>query len=80
MREEIPAPVLMVAATLLFATMGMFVASVDYSTGEIVFYRGVVGTAIVILLTQWRGKTLRTSLPWMHLGRRWMRASPGRLA
>ena len=36
----------MIAATLLFATMSMCVkfASESYSTGEIVFYRGIVGT------------------------------------
>ena len=45
-RPQIPAPLLMVAATLLFATMSMCVkiASEDYSVGEIVFYRGVDGS------------------------------------
>ncbi|SEL53492.1 DMT family transporter [Nitrosovibrio tenuis] len=61
----------MIAATLLFATMSMCVkfASADYSTGEIVFYRGIVGAAIMILLTRIRGETLRTRLPVMHFWR-----------
>lgn len=69
--EKLPASVLMVAATLLFATMGMCVkfASAEYSTGEIVFYRGVVGAAMMLLLTKTHGLTLRTSLPSMHFWR-----------
>jgi S-adenosylmethionine uptake transporter len=61
----------MIGATLLFATMSMCVkvASVDYSIGEIVFYRGVVGALLMALLTQVRGGTLCTSLPGMHFWR-----------
>ena len=61
----------MIGATLLFATMSMCVkvASVDYSIGEIVFYRGVVGALLMAPLTQVRGGTLRTSLPAMHFWR-----------
>ena len=64
-------PMLMIAATLLFATMGMCVkfASADYSTAEIVFYRGVIGTAAMILLTRAHGQTLRTRMPAMHFWR-----------
>ncbi|MEO8992880.1 MAG: DMT family transporter [Nitrosospira sp.] len=64
-------PMLMIAATLLFATMGMCVkfASADYSTAEMVFYRGVIGAAIMILLARARGQTLRTRLPAMHFRR-----------
>ena len=48
------APLLMVASTLLFATMGMCVkfVSAEYSTGEIVFYRGVVGAAMMVMLVE----------------------------
>src|SRR5690242_3845889 len=70
-RPQIPAPLLMVAATLLFATMSMCVkiASEDYSVGEIVFYRGVMGAFMMILLARVHGRTLRTSLPSMHFWR-----------
>jgi S-adenosylmethionine uptake transporter len=71
MKQKISAPILMIGATLLFATMSMCVkvASVDYSIGEIVFYRGVVGALLMALLTQVRGGTLCTSLPAMHFWR-----------
>ena len=41
----LPPSLLMVAATLLFATMGVCVklASAQYAVGEIVFYRGLIG-------------------------------------
>ena len=70
-RPQIPAPLLMVAATLLFATMSMCVkiASEDYSVGEIVFYRGVMGAFMMILLARVHGRTLRTGLPSMHFWR-----------
>jgi S-adenosylmethionine uptake transporter len=47
-----PAAALMILATLLFATMGVTVklASALYSTGEIVFYRGLVGAITMALL------------------------------
>lgn len=62
---------LVIVATVLFATMGMAVkfASANYGTGEIVFYRGIVGVAIMVLLMQRRGVTLRTGLPAMHFRR-----------
>lgn len=44
-------------------------ASVDYSTGEIVFYRGVVGALLMASLAGVRGGTLRTSQPAMHVWR-----------
>jgi drug/metabolite transporter (DMT)-like permease len=44
-------------------------ASMDYSTAEIVFYRGVIGTAAMILLTRTHGQTLRTRLAAMHFRR-----------
>lgn len=62
---------LMIGATLLFATMGMCVKflSADYGTGEIVFYRGIVGAAMIGLITRVSGETLRTNLPAMHAWR-----------
>ena len=48
-RENRPvsAPWLIVVASFLFATMGVCVklASAEYSSGEIVFYRGLTGLA-----------------------------------
>ncbi|ODT62471.1 MAG: hypothetical protein ABS69_22665 [Nitrosomonadales bacterium SCN 54-20] len=68
---EIPASVLMIAATLLFATMSMCVklASAEYGTGEMVFYRGLIGAVIVSMLARRRGITLRTSVPALHFWR-----------
>lgn len=68
---KISAPLLMVAATLLFATMSMCVkiASEDYSVGEIVFYRGAVGALMMMLLAGVHGRTLRTRVPAMHFWR-----------
>lgn len=61
----------MVAATLLFATMGMCVklASEFYAASEIVMYRGLVGTAMMALLSHRQGISLKTRLPGMHLWR-----------
>ncbi|MBT9502817.1 MAG: DMT family transporter [Burkholderiaceae bacterium] len=66
-----PASLLMVLATLLFATMGVCVklASDEYGAGEIVFYRGLVGVAIVVALSRWQGQSLRTAVPGMHFWR-----------
>lgn len=61
----------MVSASFLFALMGVCVklASAHYGTGEIVFYRGVIG-ALVMGLHTWRlGDTLRTRVPAMHFWR-----------
>jgi S-adenosylmethionine uptake transporter len=70
-KEGVSAPLLMIASTMLFATMGMCVklAAVEYSTGEIVFYRGVIGAAMMIMLTQARGGSFRTAMPAMHFWR-----------
>lgn len=66
-----PASFLMVAATFLFATMGVCVklASELYDAGEIVMYRGLVGVTMLGLLTLARGQTLRTAVPAMHFWR-----------
>ncbi|HEY8876374.1 MAG TPA: DMT family transporter [Roseateles sp.] len=66
-----PAPLLMVAATLLFATMGVCVklASEFYAASEIVMYRGLVGSLMMALLSHRAGISLKTRLPGMHLWR-----------
>ena len=65
------APVLMVLASLLFATMGVCVklASAQYHTGEIVFYRGLIGALFIAGMTRVRGGTLKTAVPGMHFWR-----------
>jgi drug/metabolite transporter (DMT)-like permease len=62
---------LMVCASLLFATMGVCIkfASVQYSPSEIVMYRGLVG---MVLMAVWAGlgtNSLRTPVPAMHFWR-----------
>lgn len=66
-----PAPLLMMAATLLFATMGVCVklASEFYAASEIVMYRGLVGSVMMALLARRQGVGLKTRLPGMHLWR-----------
>jgi len=66
-----PAPLLMVAATFLFATMGVCVklASEFYDASEIVMYRGIVGVLMMGLVCLMRGQTLRTKVPAMHFWR-----------
>jgi len=65
------ATVLMLIASLLFATMGVCVklASARYGAGEIVFYRGVIGALFIAGLTALRGGELRTRVPGMHFWR-----------
>jgi drug/metabolite transporter (DMT)-like permease len=65
------APLLMVLATFLFATMGVCVklASAHYGTGEIVFYRSITGMLVIGALARWRGVGLRTTRPAMHFWR-----------
>ncbi|SEL87946.1 S-adenosylmethionine uptake transporter [Roseateles sp. YR242] len=61
----------MVLATLLFATMGVCVklASAQYSAGEIVMYRGLVGTMFLFLVAKSQGLPLKTKVPAMHFWR-----------
>lgn len=65
------APLLMIVASFLFATMGVAVklASAHYSAGEIVMYRGMVGVVAIALLARSRGSSLRTPVPAMHFWR-----------
>jgi len=66
-----PAPLLMALSTLLFAAMGVCVkfASAHYATGEIVFYRGLVGALFMAALLRSGGHALRTPVPAMHFWR-----------
>ena len=68
---RISAPWLMVGASLCFAGMGVCVklSSAHHGLGQIVFVRGAVGALIMALLMRWRGATLRTPVPFMHLWR-----------
>jgi drug/metabolite transporter (DMT)-like permease len=61
----------MLGASLGFATMAVCVklASAQYSTGEIVFFRGVIGALTMAAVVHWQGGTLRTRVPAMHFWR-----------
>src|SRR2546425_7802730 len=65
------APLLMLAASFLFATMGVCVklASAYYAAGEIVFYRALMGALMMGFLARSRGISLRTAAPGMHFWR-----------
>jgi S-adenosylmethionine uptake transporter len=65
------APLLMICASFLFATMGVCVklASARYGAGEIVMYRGLVGVAGMALVARASGVSLRTRVPGMHAWR-----------
>ena len=65
------APWLVVLASFLFATMGVCVkfASSQYDAGEIVFYRGLTGTLMMLALARWRGGSVRTGVASMHFWR-----------
>ena len=65
------APLLMLAASFLFATMGVCVklASAHYAAGEIVFYRALTGALMMGFLSRSRGISLRTPVPGMHFWR-----------
>jgi drug/metabolite transporter (DMT)-like permease len=61
----------MVAASALFALMGMCVklASAHYPAPDLVLYRSLIGALIVTVLVRRRGGTLRTRVPMMHFWR-----------
>jgi drug/metabolite transporter (DMT)-like permease len=61
----------MLFASFAFAAMGAAVklASDFYSTSEIVMYRGLVGTIMLLLVVRQRGGTFRTTFPKEHLWR-----------
>lgn len=66
-----PAPLLMIAASFLFASMGVCVklATEFYSASEIVMYRGLVGVVLMALLARHQGLSLATPVPAMHFWR-----------
>jgi drug/metabolite transporter (DMT)-like permease len=66
-----PAPALMLCASLLFAVMGVCVkfASAQYSAGEMVFYRSLIGALFIFGLTRVRRVPLATAIPSMHFWR-----------
>ena len=61
----------MVLASFLFSTMGVCVklASAHYASGEIVFYRGLTGSLMMLAFARWQGGTVATRLPSMHFWR-----------
>jgi len=65
------ASLLIVAATFLFASMGVCVklASAYYDASEIVMYRSLIGVLVVGGTALAQGKSLRTSVPLKHFGR-----------
>jgi drug/metabolite transporter (DMT)-like permease len=64
-------PLLITLSSLLFASMGVCVklASVDYGTGEIVFYRGLLGALLMAGVARLQRGSLKTRLPGMHFWR-----------
>ncbi|MCV2349533.1 DMT family transporter [Paucibacter sp. Y2R2-4] len=65
------APLMMICATFLFASMGVCVklASAFYDAGEIVMYRGLIGAVLIGTFTLLRGQSLRTTVPALHFWR-----------
>lgn len=61
----------MVLASFFFATMGVGVkiASKDFSTFELVCYRGFISMLFMWLMMRARGVTLATKVPMMHVWR-----------
>ncbi len=66
-----PAPALMLCASLLFAVMGVCVkfALSLYGAGELVFYRSLIGALFIFGLTRFRRVSLDTPIPAMHFWR-----------
>lgn len=61
----------MLFAALLFAIMGACVklAATRYHVAEIVMYRSLIGCLGLAGWAHWRGHSLHTRLPWMHVRR-----------
>ncbi len=70
-RATLTAAWLIAGASLLFATMGVCVklASERYGATEIVFYRGLVGMAMIAVVARLQRQSLATPVPGMHLWR-----------
>jgi S-adenosylmethionine uptake transporter len=61
----------MVLAAFFFATMavGIKIASADFSTAELVFYRGLVSVVFMAVVMRTKKVPLITPVPWMHAWR-----------
>ncbi len=61
----------MVFASFMFAAMGAAVklASTSYTTSEIMMYRGLVGTVMMLMLVRAQGGHLATRFKWEHAWR-----------
>jgi hypothetical protein len=61
----------MLFASFMFAAMGAAVklASNFFSTSELVMYRGLIGTVILLFVVRQQGGTFRTAFPREHLWR-----------
>lgn len=61
----------MLLASLLFAFMGVCVkfASLEFTTSEIVMYRGLVGVVFLFVLSRTNKVSLKTAMPMRHFGR-----------
>ena len=61
----------MVLASLFFSVMSVCVkfAAEHFSTFELVFYRGAIGTLLMVYACQRKGISLQTSVPKMHIWR-----------
>lgn len=61
----------MLAATVVFSAMAALIklVSADHAPFEIVFWRGVVGAAVLAAWARWHGVTLATAHPRDHLWR-----------
>ncbi|HCY16312.1 MAG TPA: EamA family transporter [Curvibacter sp.] len=61
----------MVLGAFFFATMGVGVkiASQNFNTFELVFYRGLISIAFMAVILRTRGTSLRTTVPFMHAWR-----------
>jgi len=61
----------MVLASLFFSSMSVCVkfAAVHFSTFELVFYRGAIGTLLMAIACHRKGISLRTRVPKMHTWR-----------
>lgn len=68
---NVPPPVYMLGASLLFALMAACVklASAQYSAGEIVFYRSLIGLVLMAAALRGRGFSWRTPVPALHFWR-----------
>ncbi|MED5618494.1 DMT family transporter [Ideonella sp. BN130291] len=71
MNRRLSGPPAMLLAMLLFSTMGACVklASAWYSAGEIVFYRSIIASLVVVVVMRRRGTAVGTQVPGLHFTR-----------